>query len=339
MASLTGVGGDRGLGSSWRCWRVSVVSSDRRSGWDGSGGFGRFWAASTVSDFGTYVTTVALQVLVVVTLDGSATDVGVVSAARWLPYLALGVFVGVLADRVRRRPVLVVTDLARAAVLVLIPVLVGLEVLSVGVLAAFMVVFGVLSLANDAVHQSFLPRLVPRASLGRANARLQQSDSAAQATGPALAGALVSFLGAPLAVLVDALSYLVSGLLTATIRVQEPRAQRPGRRRGARSAVVSVLGELREGVVWIYGHRTLSPLAVATHVWFLFFAVLGTVYAPFVLRGVAWTPSVSGSPWPWPGSAAWSGPPPPRASPPGPVSRGRSPGPGWPRPPASPRSP
>ena len=77
--------------------------------------FVRFWAASTVSGFGSYVTTLALQVLVVVMLVGTATDVGVVNAARWLPYLALGLVAGVLADRLRRRPMLVITDLGRAA--------------------------------------------------------------------------------------------------------------------------------------------------------------------------------------------------------------------------------
>jgi predicted MFS family arabinose efflux permease len=251
-------------------------------------GFRRFWVASTVSGFGTSVTTLALQVLIVVTLHGSATDVGLVSAARWLPYLLLGVVVSVLADRVRRQPVLVATDLARAALLVLIPVLAGLDALSIPVLIGVMALFGLLSLANDAVHQSFLPRLVPRASLAPANARLEQSNSAAQSTGPVLGGALVSWIGAPFAVLVDAVSYAASGLLTAAIRVHEPRAGRSGL--DGDGAVgrqaPSLVSELREGLAWVYRHRMLMPLAVTTHVWFLFYSVLGTVYAPFVLRSV-----------------------------------------------------
>lgn len=76
-------------------------------------GFRRFWAASTISAFGTYITTLAVGVLIVVDLDGSATDVGWVNAARWAPYLLVGLFVGVLADRVRRKPLLVSTDLGR----------------------------------------------------------------------------------------------------------------------------------------------------------------------------------------------------------------------------------
>jgi len=156
------------------------------AGVDGPNGFRRFWVASTVSAFGTYVTTVALQVLVVDDLGGSATDVGLVNAARWAPYLLVGLLIGVLADRLRRRPVLVATDLGRAVVLAGIPLLAALDRLTLPALLALVATLGLLSLANDAAHQSFLPRLVPRTGLSRANARLQQSDAAAQTSGPAL---------------------------------------------------------------------------------------------------------------------------------------------------------
>jgi len=254
-------------------------------GADGPNGFRRFWVASTVSAFGTYVTTVALQVLVVDDLGGSATDVGLVNAARWAPYLLVGLLVGVLADRLRRRPVLVATDLGRAVVLGGIPLLAALDRLTLPALLALVATLGLLSLANDAAHQSFLPRLVPRTGLSRANARLQQSDAAAQTSGPALGGALVAVLGAPAAVLVDAASYLASGVLTATIRTVEPAPERQQRH---------LRRELGEGVAWVYRHRTLGPLAWSTHVWFLFFSVLGAVYAPFMLTTLHRSPLALG---------------------------------------------
>jgi len=252
---------------------------------DGPFGFRRFWVASTASAFGTYVTTVALQVLVVNDLGGSATDVGLVNAARWAPYLLVGLLVGVLADRLRRRPVLVATDLGRAVVLAGIPLLAALDRLTLPALLALVATLGLLSLANDAAHQSFLPRLVPRAGLSRANARLQQSDAAAQTSGPALGGALVAVLGAPVAVLVDAASYLISGVLTASIRTVEPAPEREQRH---------LRRELAEGVAWVYRHRTLAPMAWSTHVWFLFFSVLGAVYAPFVLTTLHRSPLTLG---------------------------------------------
>jgi len=248
---------------------------------DGPSGFRRFWVASTVSAFGTYVTTVALQVLVVDDLGGSATDVGLLNAARWVPYLLVGLLIGVLADRLRRRPVLVATDLGRAVVLACIPLLAALDRLTLPALLSLVATLGLLSLGNDAAHQSFLPRLVPRTGLSRANARLQQSDAAAQTSGPAL----VALLGAPVAVLVDAASYLASGVLTATIRTVEPAPEHHQRH---------LRRELSEGVAWVYRHRTLGPLAWSTHVWFLFFSVLGAVYAPFVLTTLDRSPLVLG---------------------------------------------
>jgi Bacterial protein of unknown function (DUF894). len=137
-----------------------------------------------VSGFGSYVTTLAVQVLVVVTLHQDSGGVGVVNAAQWLPYLLFGLVAGVLVDRSRRRPMLVTTDLVRGGLLVAVPLLAFTQHLTMVVLAAFMVIFGPMSLVNDAAAQSFLPRLVPTAHLTAAHARLDHSDAVAQTSGP-----------------------------------------------------------------------------------------------------------------------------------------------------------
>jgi MFS family permease len=239
-------------------------------------GYARFWAADAVSMFGSHVTTLALQVLAVVTLHASATALGVLNAARWVPYLLFGLLAGVVVDRYRRRPILVGADLGRAALLALIPLLAFVHWLSMPVLVGFVAVFGVLALLYDAAHQSYLPRLVPPTLLTQANARLEQSGAVAQTTGPVLAGGLVKLVGAPLAVLVDAVSYLFSGLVLASLRTAEP-ASRPAPRRNLRQ-------ELREGLSWVYGHPMLAPMAWSTHGWFLCNSMVTTVYVPYALR-------------------------------------------------------
>lgn len=251
-------------------------SAAREDGLRDCPGFLRFWAAATVSGFGTYVTMLAIQVLVVVTLHQGAAGVGLVSAARWLPYLLFGLVIGVLVDRSRRRPLLVATDLVRAGLLVAVPVLAVTGQLTIVVLMAFMVVFGSASLINDAASQSFLPRLVPARMLTPANARLDQSDAVAQTSGPALAGGLVSLLTAPWAVLVDAASYLISGLLLLGVPVLEPPARRMTLR-GVRDEAV-------EGLRWVYRHRMLKPYAIGTHAWFLVFSAVNVIVPPFALR-------------------------------------------------------
>nr|WP_198151511.1 MFS transporter [Kibdelosporangium sp. MJ126-NF4]CEL15963.1 major facilitator superfamily MFS_1 [Kibdelosporangium sp. MJ126-NF4]CTQ93887.1 major facilitator superfamily MFS_1 [Kibdelosporangium sp. MJ126-NF4] len=237
-------------------------------------GFGRFWAADTVSLVGSYVTTVALPTLAVVTLQASGTEVGLLSAARWLPYLLFGLVAGVLVDRYRRLPVLVGVDLACAVLLGVVALLAVAGALSVPVLIGLMVVFGALSLLYDAAHQSFLPSLVPRSALTSANARLEQTSAVAQTAGQAAAGWLVRAIGAPWAILVDAVSFLVSGLLLTTLRTPEQVTRlRPDLKR-----------EVREGLRWVYRHEMLAPLALTSHVWFLFNGMVATLFPIIVLR-------------------------------------------------------
>ena len=140
-------------------------------------GYPMFWTAWTVSEFGISITTTALQVLVVLTLHGSAADVGILNASRWLPYLLLGLVLGALVDRGRRKPILIRTDLGRGVLLGAVPLLWFVGWLNMPVLMAIMAAFGVLSLLNDSASQSFLPRLVPKQSLLSANARLDQSGA------------------------------------------------------------------------------------------------------------------------------------------------------------------
>ncbi|WP_433270249.1 MFS transporter [Actinosynnema sp. CS-041913] len=235
--------------------------------------FARFWAADTVSLVGTHVTTIALAVLAMDVLQASTTELGVLRAAPFVPYLLFGLLAGVLVDRYRRRPILVGADLARAAVLGLIPTLHAVDALTMPSLVALVTVFGALSLVYDAAHQSFLPKLVPAEQLTTANARMEQTRATAQTVGPMVAGWLVKAVGAPFAILVDAVSYVVSGLVLATLRVPEkvnPPASRDLKR------------ELREGLTWVYRHPVLAPLAVTSHAWFLFNSIVTTVYLKFV---------------------------------------------------------
>ncbi|KRF37726.1 MFS transporter [Nocardioides sp. Soil805] len=238
--------------------------------------FRRFWWGEAVSGMGSAITTLALQTLVLVSLQGGAVQVGWLVSARWLPYLVLGLVVGALVDRVRRRPVMVVTDLARASLLGLVPLAWWLDVLTFPLLLVVVVLFGTASLVNDAASLSFVPRLVPRARLQRAHARLDGADAVAQTAGPALAGALIRVVGAPLSVLVDALTYLFSAVMVASLRgVAEPTPAPAAV--GARA----LAREVGDGARWAYGASGLRRLALATHVWFAGQAILAVVVVPY----------------------------------------------------------
>ena len=244
---------------------------------DRSPEFRRFWWGEAVSGFGTAITVLALQTLVLVSLDGGPAQVGWLNSARWLPYLVLGLVVGALVDRVRRRPVMVATDLARAGLLGLIPLAWALDLLTFPLLLVVVLLYGTVSLVNDAASLSFIPRLVHGSQLQRAHARLDGASAVAQTAGPAVAGALIRVVGAPLAVLVDAATYLFSAVMVASLKgVAEPVSARPARLDARELAL-----EVREGARWAYGGSGLRRLAVSTHVWFAGQAVLLVLVVPY----------------------------------------------------------
>ncbi|GAA1118653.1 MFS transporter [Arthrobacter flavus] len=230
-----------------------------------------------MSDFGTYITTVALSVLVLVTLNGTALDQGFVNAARWAPYLLFGLLAGIWVDRFRRRTVLIAGDLGRGIVLALLCLLGVLGFLNVPAVMILIFIFGTLALMSDAAYQSFLPQLVPRPLLTRANARLQQSDTVTQTTGSAVAGGLVAVVTAPLALLLGAVTHFLSGAVLLSLK--HPATNKPP---------VHTDGSLRrkigEGLRWIYGHPRLRPLAWSSHAWFIGSAMMGTVLPALVLN-------------------------------------------------------
>lgn len=239
------------------------------------GSFARYWTAATISSFGTAVSAVAMPVLVVQVLHATPFELGVVNAAQFVPYALLGLIAGVFADRWRRKPILVWASVGRALSLGAIPVLWLCGVLQIWMLVLGLLLFGGFSVFGFAATQSLLPRLVPRTRLMSANARLDQSDAAAQTLGPALGGGLVGLLGAPVAIAVDAVSYLVDAALNASLRVTEPR---PGPRASRFGA------EIRDGLTSTYRHRTLGRLAVSTHIWFIANGAAMTALSILALR-------------------------------------------------------
>lgn len=237
--------------------------------------FVRFWLASTVSGFGTYITSVALSVLILATMNGTALDQGLVNAARWAPYLLFGLVAGVWIDRLPRRTVLIGGDLGRGLILTGVALASAAGLLSIPALVILIFAFGTLALTSDAAHQSFLPQLVPRPLLTKANARLQQSDTVAQTTGGAVAGGLVALVTAPFALLLDAVSYFLSAAVLLTLQRPSQAPVRSSQRLHRKVA---------EGLRWVYRHSYLTPLACSTHIWFIGSSILGTVLPAVILN-------------------------------------------------------
>lgn len=245
--------------------------------------FALFWSAATLRAFGGSIAGVAFQVLIVSVIDATPVQISVLSALGVAPYLFFGLVIGALMDRWRRQRTLVLTSIGRAVVLAVIPVLLLSGTLGFWSLAGVVLALGVLTLFADSAAQPLLPRIVPREALVMANARLGQSQTVAETAGPALGGTLLNLVGAPLLFAFDALINAIAALLQWRIAVVEPRPEprAPGRHVGH---------EIAEGMRYTYGHRTLRPLALSVHTWFLGNSIVATAFAVFVLRELTLPP-------------------------------------------------
>ncbi|WP_193103878.1 MFS transporter [Brachybacterium sp. FME24] len=248
-------------------------------------GFRSFWLANTVGFLGLAITTVAVDVLVIEVLDASEVQVGLVRGAQFLPYLLIGLLAGAYVDRWRRKPTLIVANLAHALLLLAIPALVLADLLTITTTGIILFAVGCCAVVTVAAEQSYLPDLVPRRSLVLANARLGQSMAVAQSSGPALGGLLVAVVSAPAALLVSSLTRLITAGTIARIHDPEP-APHPAHPRLWRGIL--------EGLAFMYSHRTLAPLAISTHLWFLANSIALTVLGLFVLRGLGLSALVYG---------------------------------------------
>jgi len=190
------------------------------------------WTAQTVSQFGSEITGLALPLVAILVLEASTFEVAALVVIDWLPFVIFSLAAGVWVDRLPRRVILITADWGRALALGTIPLAYVLDILTLGQLYVVGLLVGTLTMFFEISYQSYLPSLVGRDELGQGNSKLEVSRSAAQVAGPGLAGILVSALTAPYAILVDAISFLASGLSLSRIRHRDeaparPRDQRP----------------------------------------------------------------------------------------------------------------
>jgi MFS family permease len=249
--------------------------------------FLKLWAAQGISQLGTQVTLLALPLAALLVLDASATEVALLGAVEVLPFLLFTLPAGVWVDRLPRRPILVVADLLRALALASIPLAYALDVFTLPHLFVVAFLIGVLTVFFDVSYLAYLPSLVDRAQLGAGNSKLEATRSGAQVVGPGTAGVLVGAITAPVAILVDAVSYVISAFFVWRIR-------RPDRRESSATPRGKLWPELREGLAYVLGHRYLRPLTFVTGGWNLFAFIGFGIYLPYLVRELGLSPEVVG---------------------------------------------
>jgi len=217
--------------------------------------FLKMFVSESSSELGAQVSLLALPITAIVLLHASAFDVGTLAALGTFPYLLFSLPAGVFLEQVRRRPVLVYSALGRAAVLAVVPVFWAVGHLTIATLYVVALLVGVMTTFYAIAWQAYLPSLVGTPRLHEASARLSLCDSGAQLLGPGLAGLLIRALSAPLALLMDALGFVVAGLSVGRIR-------RPEHSVTFATLDTTMREQVAEGLRYITGHHLLRWTAV-----------------------------------------------------------------------------
>jgi len=243
-----------------------------------NGDFLWLWGAQSVSQLGSQITALALPLVAILVLDASVFEVAALGVVEWLPFFVFSLPAGAWIDRVHRRPILIAADWGRALALVSVPLAYLAGALTLGQLFVVGFLTGTLTMFFDLSYQSYLPSLVKREELGEGNSKLEVSRSGAQVAGPGLAGALVTALTAPYAILVDAVSFVMSALFLSRIRRPE---REPERHHGPRPRLRA---EIREGLRFVVRHPLLRPILIFVALSNIFTNMLFAIFLVYAVR-------------------------------------------------------
>jgi MFS family permease len=193
--------------------------------------FGKLWVGKAVSGLGSQVSAVAIPLTAVYYLHASAWQVGLLTAFGSIAYLLIGLPTGPYVDRHRKRPIMLVANLGRTVALASVPLAAAFSVLTLGQLCAVALIVGLLGVPFGVAYQSYLPELIDARALLDGGAKMQATNSINDIVGPGLAGVLIAALTAPIAVAVDAISYLVSAAMIHSISAADETEPPPLARR------------------------------------------------------------------------------------------------------------
>lgn len=249
--------------------------------------FRKLWLGRTISNMGNGITGIALPLTAVLVLAATPVQMGMLGALDGSAVLLFSLLAGVWVDRLRRRPVLIATDIGRAVVILSIPFAALLGVLSMGQVFVVAALMGILTVFFNAADASFLPGLVHEKELVEGNSKLGMSDALAEMVGPGVAGALVQAVSAPLTMLIDAVSFLCSALCIGLIRAPEPQPV-------ANEQLQSGWHESVAGLRFLLKHPQLRVLAGSAGLFNFAGMFIGTLYALYVVRTLGVAPTILG---------------------------------------------
>ena len=243
--------------------------------------FMKMWTGQSISELGSQVSQLAIPWLAAVGLHATPLEFSLLGVFGFLPFILFALPAGVWVDRLRRLPILIVGDAARAALLLLIPILWATGVLEIWHLLVLEFVIGIFTVFFDVAYQSYLPSLVEREDLIEGNSKLQLTVSIAQVGGPSVSGGLIAAITAPYAIVADAASFLISAAFMIRIRHRETLPER-----SAGEERPKMWPQVKEGLHWVVGHRWLRYIASYTATANFCGSVLFAIFLLYAVRSL-----------------------------------------------------
>ncbi len=264
------------------------MDQDTASLWR-NGDFLKFWSAQTISLFGWVVTRDALPMAAILVLSASPIEISVLMAASAMAPLSIGFLAGVWVDRVRRKPILITCDIAQAILLFTIPLAAYKGTLSIVHLILIAFLSGCFAVVSKVADQSLLPSILRKDELLEGNSKLEMSGALSEVGGASMAGILVQIFTAPMAILIDAFSFLVSAATLATIKKKES-LMRPK----LQNVKASFWMEFKLGISTVWEKAQLRHMLVVQMALAFFGGMVGAIYYLFALNEAGLNPMLLG---------------------------------------------
>ena len=257
--------------------------------------FRTLWFSLTITHFGGQVTFLALPLTAALLLNATPLEMGILTAVEALPYTLFGLFTGVLIDRSRKLRLIILADLGRGFALAVVPIAAWLGFLSMSILYIVGFLVGVGGIIGWAAYQVFMAERVGNEHLVEANSGIALSDSASSLIGPGLAGALIHWLTAPFAILLDAFSFFVSAWMLRGIPPKNSDAPKLRASNDQKAALAGIWADAKEGLKMILGHAVLRSIGFTLMLWNILKHAYLAIVILFATRDLALSPGKIGA--------------------------------------------
>lgn len=248
--------------------------------------FSKLWLGESISMFGAQISTLAIPLTAVLVFHASPSEMGILQALNTLPFFIFSLFIGAVVDQYKKRPLLIMANLGSILFLCTIPLFFWLELLTMSIVYIVTFLVATMAVIFELAYLSYLPSLVNKNELSSGNSKLEGSRAVAQMAGPSVAGILIQLVSAPLAILFNALTYIVSIVSLSFIKKNEASPIKKQKQ--------NIFLQIKQGLEALLKHPILRALSSSTALLNFFGSAFAALYLIYVVNTLAIGPSLIG---------------------------------------------